>query len=193
MGLNLSSELADLQSRVDDLSTLETRINSTTNNKINGLKQELEQISKESIATELQSVKNDLRGIQDHINTVDARLSLSVERAVSVSVDDFKKEMNENFGALNRDFVKLENELQRVAKERNNQTDIRRTNSTIDFTQIEGVGPVFDKRLKENDVRDFSELASMPPKKIAILLDTSEANVNRLKIREQAAELMLRG
>jgi predicted flap endonuclease-1-like 5' DNA nuclease/cytoskeletal protein CcmA (bactofilin family) len=58
-----------------------------------------------------------------------------------------------------------------------------------DFTRINGIGPVFDQRLKEAGVRTFVELAALTSAEIAEIVKWSVARVERAAIIEQARQL----
>jgi predicted flap endonuclease-1-like 5' DNA nuclease/cytoskeletal protein CcmA (bactofilin family) len=58
-----------------------------------------------------------------------------------------------------------------------------------DFTQINGIGPVFDQRLKAAGVTTFAELAARTPAEIAEIIQWSQARVERSEIIEQARKL----
>lgn len=58
-----------------------------------------------------------------------------------------------------------------------------------DFTQINGVGPVFDRRLKEAGILTFEELARRPAEEIAEIIQWPVGRVVRTQIIEQAREL----
>lgn len=57
------------------------------------------------------------------------------------------------------------------------------------FTEIKGIGPVFDQRLKEAGVRTFAQLAAMTPAQVAEVIGWPEERVLRSEIIEQAQAL----
>jgi len=59
---------------------------------------------------------------------------------------------------------------------------------TSDFTEIKGIGAVFAKRLTENNIHHFSDLASMPSDELAAILKISETTVKRLQLQQKAAD-----
>ena len=63
------------------------------------------------------------------------------------------------------------------------------TASEDDFTLINGIGPVFDQRLKEAGIRTFAELAALTPAAIAEIVKWSPTRVERAAIIEQAQKL----
>ncbi len=60
-----------------------------------------------------------------------------------------------------------------------------------DFTKINGVGPVFDQRLKEAGILTFADLAVRTPAEIAEIIKWSQARVERSEIIEQARRLAM--
>lgn len=60
-----------------------------------------------------------------------------------------------------------------------------------DFTKINGIGPVFDQRLKEAGIMTFAELAARTPAEIAEIIKWSQARVERAEIVEQARRLAM--
>jgi len=58
-----------------------------------------------------------------------------------------------------------------------------------DFTRINGIGPVFDERLKAAGIRTFAELAACTPAEIAEIVKWPLARVERSAIIEQARQL----
>lgn len=58
-----------------------------------------------------------------------------------------------------------------------------------DFTRINGVGPVFDQRLKAAGIRTFGELAARSTAEVAAIIQWSEARVERSEILAQARSL----
>ncbi|BAM00401.1 MULTISPECIES: polymer-forming cytoskeletal protein [Caldilinea] len=61
-----------------------------------------------------------------------------------------------------------------------------------DFTQINGIGPVFDRRLKEAGIFTFEALAQRSAEEIAKIIQWPVARVVRTQIIEQARELAQR-
>jgi len=61
-----------------------------------------------------------------------------------------------------------------------------------DFTRINGIGPVFDQRLKAAGIRTFAELAAHTPAEIAEIVKWPVARVERTAIVEQAQQLAQR-
>jgi predicted flap endonuclease-1-like 5' DNA nuclease len=55
-----------------------------------------------------------------------------------------------------------------------------------DFTRIKGIGPVFDRRLKEAGVRTFADLAATPAEQIAEIVGWPLERVTRSDIPGQA-------
>lgn len=62
-----------------------------------------------------------------------------------------------------------------------------------DFTKINGIGPVFDQRLKEAGILTFADLAARTPAEIAEIVKWSVARVERAEIVEQAQRLAMDG
>jgi predicted flap endonuclease-1-like 5' DNA nuclease/cytoskeletal protein CcmA (bactofilin family) len=58
-----------------------------------------------------------------------------------------------------------------------------------DFTKINGIGPVFDQRLKEAGILTFADLAARTPAEIAEIVKWSPARIERAEIIEQARAL----
>lgn len=58
-----------------------------------------------------------------------------------------------------------------------------------DFTQISGIGPVFDERLKEAGILTFAQLANLTIAEIAEIVKWSPSRVERSEIVEQARVL----
>ena len=58
-----------------------------------------------------------------------------------------------------------------------------------DFTRINGIGPVFDQRLKAAGIRTFAELADRTPAEIAEIVKWPVARVERSMLIEQARQL----
>lgn len=58
-----------------------------------------------------------------------------------------------------------------------------------DFTRINGIGPVFEQRLKAAGIRTFAELAARTPAEIAEIVKWPVARVERAAIVEQALRL----
>ena len=58
-----------------------------------------------------------------------------------------------------------------------------------DFTRINGIGPVFDQRLKAAGIHTFAELAARTPAEIAEIVKWPLARVERAAIVEQARQL----
>ena len=58
-----------------------------------------------------------------------------------------------------------------------------------DFTQIAGIGPVFDQRLKDAGIHTFADLASRTPAEIAEIIKWSPERVERSEIIAQARRL----
>ncbi|NJN80892.1 MAG: hypothetical protein HC802_00415 [Caldilineaceae bacterium] len=58
-----------------------------------------------------------------------------------------------------------------------------------DFTQISGIGPAFERRLKAANVRTYAALASLPASELADILGWSMERVEREMLLGQAAEL----
>lgn len=56
-----------------------------------------------------------------------------------------------------------------------------------DFTELRGVGPVLDSRLKEAGIRTFAQLAELSAAEVAEIAGWPEARVTRGEIIEQAA------
>lgn len=61
-----------------------------------------------------------------------------------------------------------------------------------DFTRINGIGPVFDRRLKEAGIYTFEELAQRSAEEIAKIIQWPVGRVVRTQIIEQARELAQR-
>jgi predicted flap endonuclease-1-like 5' DNA nuclease len=55
-----------------------------------------------------------------------------------------------------------------------------------DFTELKGVGPVLDGRLKDAGIRTFGRLAALTPADVAEIVGWSEERVARSEIIEQA-------
>ncbi|MFN3334874.1 MAG: NADH-quinone oxidoreductase subunit E, partial [Caldilinea sp.] len=58
-------------------------------------------------------------------------------------------------------------------------------------TKINGVGPVFDQRLKEAGILTFADLAVRTPAEIAEIIKWSQSRVERSEIIEQARRLAM--
>ena len=76
------------------------------------------------------------------------------------------------------------------------QPDVAVDESTVagpaiddDFTQIAGIGPVFDQRLKDAGIRTFADLAARTPAEIAEIIKWSPERVERSEIIAQARRL----
>lgn len=63
------------------------------------------------------------------------------------------------------------------------------TQGEDDFTRINGIGPVFEQRLKEAGVHTFVELAALTSAEIAEIVKWSPTRVERSAIIEQARQL----
>lgn len=61
--------------------------------------------------------------------------------------------------------------------------------TVADFTQIAGIGPVFDQRLKDAGIRTFADLAARTPAEIAEIIKWSPERVERSEIIAQARRL----
>lgn len=59
-----------------------------------------------------------------------------------------------------------------------------------DLTAINGIGPVFDKRLKAAGIRTYAQLAAMTPEQIADVIGWPAERVVRSEIIEQARKLL---
>ena len=70
--------------------------------------------------------------------------------------------------------------------------DFLRGAEVDDFTQINGIGPVFDRRLKEAGIFTFEALAQRSAEEIAKIIQWPVARVVRTQIIEQARELAQR-
>lgn len=62
-----------------------------------------------------------------------------------------------------------------------------------DFTRINGIGPVFDQRLKAAGIRTFGELAARTPDEIAEIVKWPVGRVERSALIEQARQLAQMG
>ncbi len=58
-----------------------------------------------------------------------------------------------------------------------------------DFTRLRGIGPAFDRRLKEAGVTTFAQLAALTPEEVAEIIGWPPERVIRDQLLEQAAEL----
>lgn len=61
--------------------------------------------------------------------------------------------------------------------------------TTDDFTMINGIGPIFDQRLKAAGILTYADLAARTPAEIAEIIRWSQARVERSEIIEQARRL----
>lgn len=80
-------------------------------------------------------------------------------------------------------------ELDLTAEEAESLRQGAETPEAADFTRIRGIGPTFDRRLKEANVRTFAQLAAMTPEAISEILGWSPERVIRDQLIEQAQEL----
>jgi len=62
-----------------------------------------------------------------------------------------------------------------------------------DFTCIRGVGPAFERRLKEAGIRTFAALATLSPEQVAEIIGWPAERVARTELIEQAAQLAQEG
>ncbi len=62
-----------------------------------------------------------------------------------------------------------------------------------DFTQIRGIGPTIDQRLKENDVHTFAQLAAMNTEEVAALAGVPSSLLIRYDVIDQASLLAAAG
>ena len=59
----------------------------------------------------------------------------------------------------------------------------------IIFTVIKGIGPVFDRRLKETGIRTFAQLAALTPEQVAAIIGWPPQRVIATDLLAQASKL----
>lgn len=188
--------LEQVSSRLEQLDLLESRINTNTTNQLNNLRQDFTAISRQTTDTGLQGVQNDLRTMQDQVNSINTRLTAGVDETVSRAMTEFKQQVQSDIRLVQQNIAKLDKRLVQIKPVDPLIRDPRRPVVRAaepepplisDFTEIEGIGAVLAKRLIDNNIRSFSDLASMPSDKLASVLKISESRVNGLQIQTKAA------
>ena len=58
-----------------------------------------------------------------------------------------------------------------------------------DFTRIEGIGRIFDRRLKEAGIKTYAQLAALTPAQVSVIIGWSPARVERDDLLGQAQRL----
>ncbi len=190
------SSLDVVNSRLDNLDSLENRINTNTSNQLDSLRQDISKISRQTVATELQGIQNSLRTMQDQVATINKRLSEETRKAVSDAMIRFKQDVKSDLSLLQRNITRLEKRVNKIRPDgpipREAPQALPRpsgisSTADSDFTEIEGVDPVRAKCLQDNNIRHFKELASITSEQLASLLKISEAEVKRLQLQQKAA------
>ena len=194
----LSTSLDEINGSLDQLGSLENKINTNINNQLNGLRQEISKISQQAVATEIQGVQNNLRTMQDQVNSINTRINLTINETVSNAVAELQKQVQSDLTLVQQNISSLDKRLIQLNTTTPVLTDPRRevllhsepeSLMISDFTQIKGLGSVYAQRLRNNNINHFSELAKMTTVKLAAILKISEARVERLKIQEKAAAI----
>lgn len=201
----VNASLGDMNAKLDKLDSLENRINTNINNQLDGLRQDFSKISRQAIATELQGIQNNLRTVQDQVNSINTRISADVDLAVSSVMAEFKQEVQADFKLVQQNITRMDKQLTQIRGDNstvgnpNDRSRIRgldRTNASLavtsDFTEIEGIGAVFAKRLTDNGIRHFSELAKLSSNELASILRTRSDTVDRLQLQRKAARKLQR-
>jgi exonuclease VII large subunit len=193
----LDTSFAGISERLDNLESVETRLNTSINNRLDNLRQDFSAIARQTVTTEIQGIQNNLRTMQDQINSINTRLPTRINEAVTEAMTGFRQEVQtdlnlvqQNISRLNKKLVQLNTGTPAVGGNVGglSQPVIARSIVTNDLTEIDGIGPVFAKRLQENNIFSFADLASISSDELASILKTSVAKIDSLQLQQKAAE-----
>jgi predicted flap endonuclease-1-like 5' DNA nuclease len=209
IGSKISTSLEEVNSRLDGLDLAENRINTSTGNQLDSLRQDFSKISQQAIATEIQGLQINLRSVQDQVSSINTRMTSITNEAVSSALLTFKQGLQSDLKLVQQNITRIDKQLVEFNPAKlviagnlrqpaqpvisDNRPVILRSEApaqpaaTSDFTELNGIGAVYANRLAANNIHNFSDLSPLSSAQLASILKISETRVNSLQLQKKAA------
>lgn len=186
----LEGPLGDMRTQLEALNGIESRMNTMVSNQVNGVRQEMAGISRQMVQAEIQGLQHTLDTLQGQVASISNRVTAGIRDEVTAALGDLTADIQADLKTMQRQVSELDGRVASITVGTGGHAgnpvapDIEPVDNLV---EIDGLGEAFTERLLDKGIRTFGQLAALSDQELADILRTTESNVARWGIQDQAA------